>query len=668
MPWWRTRYYRRYRNRPRRLWRRRFRGPFQRRLWRRKRYWVRKRKLKTIKLKQWQPHFIRNLKVKGYYPLFMGTSERTANNNTLYLESTAPHYVPSGGLFSICNFSLEMLYKDHLTLKNWWTTGNDNMPLIRYLGCTITLYRSTNCDYMFYYNNAWPMKASMLTYQSCNPAIMRLNKHTVYMPCKQHNRNKKPYKKLRIRPPPQMNNQWYFQKDIAELPLLQTMSTACSFDRMYMNSNSISTTIGFTSLDTQGFKNHNFTRFPSTGYVPKEGELLFGTTNGHDIQKLKITDLIYLGNTDDLEIGTVIGSIPTTSDGTQTKIEKQIIACKDNKKYWGNPFKSSRFYFDERIITTNKNWNQIISQYKNGEQLGAGWTEKTTKTIECRYNPFYDKGIHNEIYLLKIDALTHTQSWDPPQEPQIIAKDLPLWALTFGYIDYQKRAAIYNNIDTTTVFVIHSPYITPKDFPYYVPLDQDFLYGRSPYRPENNITPSDQQNWHPKTAFQLQSINTIASCSPGTIKLPKQTSTESHIKYRFNFKVGGNPPPMSNVTDPDNQPKYPTANNLIQTTSLQNPKLPFQYILWNFDERRGTLTKKAAKRITQYQEPENSVLPITETSSLSRLYKEETDSSQTTTSEEEETPIETRLLRERRKQKLLRKRINLLLNRLTNID
>ena len=145
--------------------------------------------------------------------MFLCTNERVGNNLNCYLESTAPHKVPGGGGFSINNFNLNMLYEQHLVAQNWWTTGNENMPLIRYLYCKITCYREENVDYLFCYNNSFPMNASKLTYLSTHPQAMLLNKHTRIIKCKRNNRNRKPYRVIKIRPPSQMQNQWYFQKD-----------------------------------------------------------------------------------------------------------------------------------------------------------------------------------------------------------------------------------------------------------------------------------------------------------------------------------------------------------------------------------------------------------------------------------------------------------------------
>ncbi len=105
----------------------------------------------------------------GFAPLFLTTSARVTNNFTCYKESTAPYHFPGGGGWSINNFTLNSLYENHLTLQNWWTVSNDNMPLIRFTGCTIYLYRAAEVDYLFQYNNSYPMTATKLTYTSMHP-------------------------------------------------------------------------------------------------------------------------------------------------------------------------------------------------------------------------------------------------------------------------------------------------------------------------------------------------------------------------------------------------------------------------------------------------------------------------------------------------------------------
>lgn len=599
----------------------------------------------------------------------LATTERTSNNLNLYLETAASHYLPGGGSFSIDNFSLETLYKEHMILRNVWTQTNDNLPLVRYIKCVMYLYRSATSDWLFYYNNQYPMKSDLTMYQSCQPYIMLLNNKTKVIPCKQYNKNKKSYKKVTIRPPTQMQNKWYFQRDIAQVPLLQTMATLCSLDRMYTPANAISTTIGFYTLDTLYWQNHHFTTRPTTGYFPKPDTLIFGTLNGNkDISKIPLLDLIYMGNTDDYTLGKQIKDITNTTGAPAdfTETQKKFWAVQSQRDFWGNPFNADFFHGDRRLLTTNHNFTQLIQQIKNKTNCENLFTLLTNKYFEVRYNPYKDKGIGNKVYLLPINTAENSYDWTSTHaDKDTIAENLPLWAILHGYLDFHKKWAQVQSIDTKHILVIYCTYMEPKEKHYFVPLDFDFIEGTSPYRPQYERTPSDEHFWHPKVAFQLQSINAIVQSGPATIKLPKDISAECKIKYRFYFKFGGSPAPMATIQDPDDQPKFITPDNILSPTSLQNPTMPLEQYLCNFDERRGMLTKTATKRIKKQTETEKDVLPITETSCIAwRPPYEETSTSNSSESEEEEPP-QKKILRYRREQKQLRHRINKLLYRLT---
>lgn len=472
-----------------------------------------------------------------------------------------------------------------------------------------------------------------------------------------------------------MRNQWYFQKDLAFLPLFQLFTTCCSLDRMYLNSSAISTTTGFVSLDTNGFKSHNFPMHRTQPYEPVNNQILFGLSNGeYDIRKIKIGTLILLGDTYNNTEGTPLQEVDIQAVGTETKFTQQLKKVKNSPGYWGNPFYHKYFYGDQRIIYSLISFDEIIQKYKQeNETLNKSGTDfkfQTQDYIHCRYNPFKDKGQGNKIYLVNTDSGPHLDDWTPPTDEDIVTENIPLWLGFWGYLDFQRKCNTTNTIDNKTICVIKSPYIVPNTLTYYVPLDENFLHGQSPY--EDHLIPSDNYGWHPKVRFQVQSINAIALCGPAVVKLPPQTSVEGHIKYDFYFKVGGQPAPMSALTAPDKQPKWITPNNpnnIFQTTSLQSPTSPFEYTLYNFDQRRGQITQKAAQRITSHQETESSFLPITDPSSCCPItpYKEQqtSDSSET---EEDETPIETQLIQQRREQKLLRKRIKQLLNKLATLE
>nr|UGV37344.1 MAG: ORF1 [TTV-like mini virus] len=667
MPFWRYRYRRPWRPYRRYYWRRRTSRPFRRRTWRRRKFRVRKRKAKTIKLKEYQPHYIRKVRVNGTYPLFLTTNKRLTNNMCCYLESIAPHDWPGGGDFSILNFSLLTLYRENLIARNYWTHGNQNMPLIRYQGCYITLYSQPEVDYLFYYTNSYPMQSNRLTYMSTHPQIMIQTKHVKVIRCRRFSKRKKPYKKLYIAPPAQMQNKWYFQHDIATIPLLQTMATVCSLDRTFLHADAQSSTIGFKSIDTTELQNHNFTNQGTQGYLPIHDQRLFGVTEPpipHDITKIKIGNLIFLGTTDHNEYGTPIKNIP---NGT---FENRLQKAMQQSGYMGNPFHKDWLHHDNWIVKTTKTYQQLILQYnKDDDKLKTqDFSFKNPLIMDCRYNPFADKGKDNKIYLLKVTGGPHSDDLTPPTEPDLIWSDLPLWLLTWGYLDYQKKCGIQSQIDTNSMVVISSPYIQPQKNKLYIPIDQYFITGNSPWETDH-LEPSDHFQWHPKVRYQVDTINNIGSTGPFTVKLPNRISCEAHMKYKFLFKVGGEPAPMSITVDPTDQPKYAIPSNILQPNSLQSPTQPPETFLWNFDQRRGYLTQKAIQRIQKHTETETDVFNITDSSTTVPVTtKKEIQTSDSETSEEEETSLENQLLHERRKQRLLRKRINRLLNQLTQLE
>nr|UGV37937.1 MAG: ORF1 [TTV-like mini virus] len=668
MYYWRNYRRRYYRPRTRRYWRRRTRRFVSRRHWRRKRYRVRNKKLKTLRLKQWQPHYIKRLKIKGDYPIFMTTSQRISNNLICYLESIAPWDWPGGGGFSIANFTFEMLYKENLTANNYWTVSNDNMPLFRYLGCHITLYTQPEVDYLFYWNNTPPMRATKLTYMSTQPQIMLQLKHVKVMKCRKTNR-KKPYKRIWVPPPTQMQNKWYLQHDLANVPLLQTIATVCSLDRKFLHANAKSTTMSFYTINTEEIQNHYFAETQGTqGYNPKNNVKLFGCLEPpakYSLTDIEIGSLTYLGQVYTQDAGTKIKDIRAASTFTD-KIQKALT----NPGLQGNPFYKEWLNPDSFVVKTTADLKTLQQNYATeNEKLKAthfSWAGNLLK--EVRYNPFKDKGIGNKVYLVNILTQDHSHTWDAPLDDDIVWKDLPLYNLTWGYLDFQRKCGLNTAIDTNKCLVIYTDYVEPKlTTKIYVPVDKKFTEGLSPYA---HITyPSDHTNWHPKVRYQVDSANLIASTGPNTVKLPDNVSCEGHIRYNFKFKIGGEPAPMSVIVDPQEQPAHTFPNNILQTTSLQSPARPIEQLLWKFDERRGYLTKKAAHRIKTHKETETDILSITEPATSCPISTtKETSTSDSSTEEEEETPLETQLLHERRKQKLLRKRINRLLNRLTTLE
>ncbi len=672
-------YYPRWRRRYRRTWRRRPRTFIRRRrVWRRRRFRVRpiKRKLQKLTIKQWQPSKIKKLFIKGQYPLYAGTTERIGNDNTAYIDETAPQDFPGGGLYSITVFTLQGLFELHAKGRNWWTTSNCNLPLIRYLGCDLKLYYSSNTDYVSVYVNCGELKATEKMFQSCQPSVLMLNRHKKVLLCKDYKRRKKPFKTWHIRPPALLYNKWYFQKELANYPLFMLLTSAASLERYYMSASAVSETIGFKSLNTDFFQLHNYKTSGFVMYKPQPEWYLMATPSvTQNWENVPVKDMILLLNSKDHQLGSTFREI--TPDIQTTNWTQAIQTYLNKPSNWGNPFHETYFSQENpdmlcmiKVPATSTLVSEL-EKLKPDEPCGSTQQPKillpVTKpfTIDCRYNPQADMG-HNAVFVANIT--TDTTPWHQPSDEHYITQGLPLWMLLWGWHDYLRKTNTPQRVDTEYVQTIVSDYISPHSMTYYVPLDWFFLHGRSPYAEEHHIKPFDQQNWHPKLNFQLQSTAHILQSGPATAKLPPLISGEAHITYKFRFKVGGCPPDMDEVCDPKKQPQYPQPGNLLSSILLQNPETPLQYYINAFDQRRDMLTKKAAKRLkTDSEFKETFFKPTGRT-----LLEIQPPSPQTTSTEdsstEEENEKETQQLikRHKRKQRKLQLGILQLLKMLEN--
>lgn len=646
-------YWRPWYRRRRRIWRRRARKTLRRRRYWRRRYRVRKhkRKLRKITLKQWQPTKIRKLTVTGKYPLFAGTRERIGHNNTQSIDTIAPHLFPSGGLFSITVFTLKGLYELHLKARNWWTTSNCNLPLIKYLGCKITLYRNIEADYVTVYTRCGALKATEELYRSCQPSLLLLNKHKKVLLCKSNNRKRKLAKTIKIPPPSLMQNKWYFQKEFADYPLCMILTSALSLDRYYTAADEISTTMGFISLNTKIFEYSDFKGPNLTQpYKPNDHYWLgTWTNNTHtNFRTAQIQHLILLGNTTEY--------VPGEPMGNNTSAYSTYFT---DKKKWGSPFYAPYFEPEPKIIFMIQDLNKIKTAKPTDKLEDKGCTllpDDMNLLTYCRYNPQNDRSAHNALYASSIT--TNRTKWGASSKPELNTQGLPLWLLTFGWHDWLLKSEKVQRLDLDYVYVILSDYITPK-LEHYVPLDYNFTQGRSPFETSQHMRPPDTTAWFPKTSYQHDVLSEIIRTGPGTIKLPPRISVEASMKYRFYFKVGGCPPPMDDVCDPQAQPDFPEPSNIISPTLLQDPELPLEYYIQSFDQRRGLLTQKAAKRIKKDYETQKNILSSTGTTAMDVQVKTPQTTSSEDSSEEEkdQETLQFNVLRHRRKQRKLRHRI-----------
>lgn len=586
---------------------------------------------------------------------------------TQWLYSIAPTHFPSGGGFSITQYTLGGLYELHEKLENWWTNTNCNLPLVRYTGVTFKLYRQWETDYVFSYLNCFPMKSTQPMYMQCQPSMLMMTKNSILVKCMKESTGKKNYKIVKCRPPEQMQTKWYFQFDLVNVPLVVTLCSAASFTRYNMASTSISTTIGFDALNTKLFIYHNFQNYATTGYQPKNEVYLYGLLNGdRNLNNVNAEELIYLGAPGLMDKGHQIKQI---IDADIQTWDKRVSKYFSNYKYWGNPFDATWLIQDgPRLLTTNISPNNFKTSFPSRDtKIGSKMQEYLEPLIyKCRYCPNADTGIGNKVYL--VPNIRDQTNWDPLNNKNLIVEGYPLWTALFGWIDWQKQQREAQQIDINYITVIVTNFINPK-LPYYVVLDSNFTSETDPQSPYiKQLTESDRQHWYPKGTFQLITLNEIGASGPGIVKLPGTNSCEAHLEYRFHFKFGGCQAPMDKVCDPATQAKYPIPNNFNATNSLQNPAMPPETFLWEFDERRQQITEKAAKRIKTCSDIKEPVFSTAGTSlQLPAATTQETSTSEDeTTSEEEDQTLFQQLQHQRRRQRKYNQRIIQLLKLIKN--
>lgn len=662
MPPYRSSYYyrrwRRPRNRRRWISRRRIRPTFYRRKWRQRRHrfykvkrrrFFTKKKKKTIKLKVFQPKTINKCTIKGYKCLFQGSTDRLSHNYIQSIYTQNPEIYPTGGGWSLLVYSLDSLYEDYLHLENIWTKGNAGLPLVRYTGCSFKLYQAEFCDYVFQYDICWPLVDTQHTHADSAPSRMLMKRNKIVMPSRLTQKRKKPYKRIKIKPPPQMTNNWYFTQDIHKIPLVMTTTTAVSLTQPFCKPTKQSNNITLYALNPYQFQNPNFQHFPeTTGYSPKwlmVGQVntpiyWYATTQNYaNPTKQWVGELEFLGNTKVNQPGRPIKDL---ANGTL-----------NTKKNWGNPFHHRYFEHSKEtsytIYFSTSNIETLITQYKaatsSTQTISSTFTAVTGPLVyTLTYNPAKDTGAKNQVYVVPtIDQ----NNLNPPTDENLKFHGFPLPILLWGWTDWLKKLKLASNFENDHLLVIETDMFDEK-LPKYILIDPDFKDGFDPYTHEEQQNYYNSQNWFPNLRYQNQSIEYICQTDVGTYKPSGNTYIQAYCKYSFYFKWGGCPKTLQKAYDPSLQPTWTTADNIYRRPEIQNPNIKPQTELYEWDwEDEDYITQSAIKRIKQFTTI-SPTLPSTESKSNAKASK-----TQKKTTEKEEKEEILKLLQRLRMQRVL---------------
>nr|UHK05958.1 MAG: ORF1 [Torque teno midi virus] len=562
-PWfgrWRKRFTYRQKRRRKYTRRRRPRRFARRRRKRRRRYKVRRKK-QTINIKQWQPDSIKKCKIKGQGFLVAGAQGSQAKCYTQQKELYTQPKAPGGGGFGCEKFTLEFLYKEWQAHRNIWTASNDYKDLCRYQGCTFTFYRHADIDFIINYDRQPPFDIKKDTYYNIHPQSMLLARHKRILLSAKTN-PKGPQKiKINVKPPKQMITKWFFQEEFCTYDLVKLQACATQIPYSLYGPNTQSPCLTIYALNTKFFQRHNWAQHLNQAYVPYFNYPVTDQPCFIDINKRRFQ--------------------PTLTN-YQTSVAKDT------------------GFFNPGVLTAVDVQNK--SSHFAERPLALG-----------RYNPEEDRGVGNKVWFTTVLS---DSNWAPPSDLDLIIVEEPLYIAFFGFADWITKAKGKVGYLEQGMFVVQSPYIkvlTPTTQKAWPIVDYSFVQGKMPW--DETLTDSDKNFWYPTYKKQQQAINAIIESGPYSPKLAnlKSSTWQLPYKYTFRFKWGGPNITDHTVQDPKGQEVYPVPDKLFERIQIADPeKQRYQAMLRPWDYRRGHITPKALKRMSENLISDESVLSDTE--------------------------------------------------------
>lgn len=538
----------------------------------------------------------------------------------MYEKSIVPMHWPGGGSFSVSKFTLDGLFDMHRECRNWWTGTNQDLPLCKYKGCTLTFYQAEYTDFMFKVTNEQPALSNKLTYPGTHPQIMLMTSKRNILPSKQNRKRRKPYTKLHIPPPEMFENKWYFTTDLFKIPLLQIYATACNLNNPYIKPNKRSNNTTFWGLNTESIQNREMSLETDASWpFKKQGTqnyyFYYYTSNNPptDTSQIQVQYLICVTDIKNNKPG------ESFNDQTHTLNKTWNEYWTNNKQFWGNPFNKhlnehpEYFYYSfvspETLANTakNKQQNMTWKDLTDTNQSYALVKFDQPIFIPFQYNPEKDTGEDTKVYFL---SNREGHGWDPPGIPEITLEGFPMWLILWGFADFQKNLKKIINIDTTYILTIQSKFTQrPRTYPIVI-INESFIEGNSPY--EKTCLVEDITKWYPMYQYQTEEQNKILQTGPFTPNILNLFSDNLCMYYKFKFMWGGSPPKTVNIENPSHQSGFPIPRNEYETTSLQSPGTAPESLLYSFDLRHGDYTTKALTRITKDWPIKETVSKITE--------------------------------------------------------
>nr|USL90460.1 MAG: ORF1 [Torque teno virus] len=596
--------------RPRRRYRRRYRRG-------RRRRGRRRRHRQTIVLKQWQPDVIKKCFITGWLPLIICGSGNTQFNFVTHEDDIPPPKASFGGNFTNLTFTLAGLYEQKLLHRNRWSKSNFDLDLARYLYTKIKLYRHATVDYIVTYNRTGPFEINELSYMLTHPLAMLLNKRHIVVPSFKTKPRGKRSKTILIKPPKLMINKWYFAKDICKIGLFQLYATGLELSNPWLRSGTKSPIIGIYVLKNSIY-NNNLTNLHGGGH--EEGrkqvfQTLMPTTAGKNWQYTytPLMSKVYHQATKSNN-----EKLPTPYNWKNYSENYQHVKSK-----WESLAQSGyKLVKDEynAVYTTTATYPP---EYQSRNYLSHDYgiyspyfltpqrytREWYTAWEYVRYNPLSDKGLGNRIYAQWCSEASSSYS---STKSKCMLQDMPLYMLTYGYLDYVVKCTGNKSAWTDMRVCIRCPYTEPPltgsdSNSGFVLLSESFMNGDMPW-PSNFIPLKLWFKWFPMIFNQKQAVENIVSCGPFMPRDQEASSWDITIGYKSVFKWGGSPLPPQPIDDPCQKSTHelPDPDKYPPRIQIADPEhLGPQTIFHTFDIRRGLFSSASLKRVSEYQPPDD---------------------------------------------------------------
>ena len=468
---------------------------------------------------------------------------------------------PGGGGFSTTVFSLSYLYELYILRRNIWTTSNTNFDLVRYTGSKFTFFRHPWWDFIVIYTLMYPMSLNFNDYMETHPLRMLLHQKKITILSLKHKPSGKLYVTRKFKPPKQMVNKWFFQDMFAPKPLILLRACVCDLFQPYLGQSGGNELVTLTCINI-----HDFYDVGNWGTVQ---------TNGYS-------------------------PIPTQHP-TTVKIKTGSAESTVNIGTSHNSTGYLDGWFQKKILTA--------TQATRSPSL----TDFKYPTYKARYNPTIDTGAGNLVYLCSI----HTERYDKPTHDKVLwAQNQPLWLLLFGFQDYV--AKMKGSAETFPIYylLITSEFIHPTSGNKYpkthLIIDDSFVKGLGPF--QSTIQDQWLNNWYPTLTFQQESISNIVKTGPFIPKPdPTKGNWELHYKSTFYFKWGGALQQDNQIYNPADKKDYDVPDKQLSPIQISDPQSQIpETILHSWDFRRGYITPKALKRMSDHLKVESIISTDTE--------------------------------------------------------